>query len=640
MASPLRACAALICALSFAAPASAATALRGYDAAASARERSFEARFLGIPAAANMIATTRVIGSRVHDPGSPGDYALALYMRDRLREDGFSATIETLRARRDQPYSLVLATQPAQGVGNGFQLSEVTATGYAISDIVDIQRPFNYGSGDGDMVAPAVYANRGLDKDYAVLSSAGVSVAGCIAVVRYGAEFPGALADRARRYGAAAVIFYSDPADDGSGRGPVFPNGPWRPPGSVERAMVSRNVIGIPTLPITAINAATLVGLISGPQGPPEWQGGLGLSYRVGKTSVPLHLAVRMQRYTSDMWNTIGVLPGRSKDSAVILGGHRDAWVLGATDNGSGISALLETARALGALYRHGWRPLRTIVIAGWDGEEIGQAGSRAYVATHRDDVRRGNVAYFDADEVAAGAKFTTDAVAALAPAVVEITHAVTAAGTSKPVFDAWPEKRPNAPGGGSDHEPFLFGLGIPTAAFDYVGPFGVYGSAFDDMRYATTQADPGFARHRAIAQLLGIAAMRIADAPAVPYAFSPYAGLMRKGSRGLVARSHTVHVKLQIAPLDQAIERYARAAPRFDARIVTATPGLDRRALEAVRDLDMTVYGAVGDRSVLFGEISAALETSNPFAANAAVKSAAAAVDRATRVLSSSSTS
>ncbi len=391
-----------------------------------------------------MIATTRVIGSRVHDPGSPGDYALALYMRDRLREDGFSATIETLRARRDQPYSLVLATQPAQGVGNGFQLSEVTATGYAISDIVDIQRPFNYGSGDGDMVAPAVYANRGLDKDYAVLSSAGVSAAGCIAVVRYGAEFPGALADRARRYGAAAVIFYSDPADDGSGRGPVFPNGPWPITGSVERAMVSRNVIGIPTLPITAINAATIVGLISGPQGPPEWQGGLGLSYRAGKTSVPLHLAVRMQRYTSDMWNTIGVLPGRSKDSALILAAIATpgCWARPITGRAS---SRCWRPRGLGALYRHGWRPLRDRDC------RLGRRGDRRgrlalYVTTHRDDVRRGNVAYFDADEVAVGAKFTTEAVAALTPAVIEITHAVTAAGASKPVFDAWPEKRPNAP--------------------------------------------------------------------------------------------------------------------------------------------------------------------------------------------------
>ena len=51
------------------------------------------------------------------------------------------------------------------------------------------------------------------------------------------------------------------------------------------------------------------------------------------------------------------------------------------------------------------------------------------------------------------------------------------------------------APGGGSDHEPFLYLLGIPTLEFGYAGAFGVYHSVFDDLRYATTAGGSGLQR-------------------------------------------------------------------------------------------------------------------------------------------------
>lgn len=51
----------------------------------------------------------------------------------------------------------------------------------------------------------------------------------------------------------------------------------------------------------------------------------------------------------------------------------RIAWVLGAADPSSGTVAVHEVIRGLGALLREGWKPLRTIVIASWDAEEVGQ---------------------------------------------------------------------------------------------------------------------------------------------------------------------------------------------------------------------------------------------------------------------------
>lgn len=73
----------------------------------------------------------------------------------------------------------------------------------------------------------------------------------------------------------------------------------------------------------------------------------------------------------------------------MLVGNHRDgecchvhsafvietgvlAWVLGAADPSSGTVAVNEVIRGLGALLKEEWKPLRTIVIASWDAEEVG----------------------------------------------------------------------------------------------------------------------------------------------------------------------------------------------------------------------------------------------------------------------------
>ncbi len=85
--------------------------------------------------------------------------------------------------------------------------------------------------------------------------------------------------------------------------------------------------------------------------------------------------------------NVIGVLAGsddRLREEAIVLGAHLDhlgrsgdAIYPGADDNASGVSALLEIARALAALPS---RPKRTVVFAFWTGEEEGKLGSGHYV--------------------------------------------------------------------------------------------------------------------------------------------------------------------------------------------------------------------------------------------------------------------
>lgn len=85
-----------------------------------------------------------------------------------------------------------------------------------------------------------------------------------------------------------------------------------------------------------------------------------------------------------DVYNTVAEIRGTEKpDEVVIIGGHLDSWDLGtgATDDGTGVMAVLEAARALKKL---NVQPKRTIRFVMFTGEEQGLNGSKAYVKAHQ----------------------------------------------------------------------------------------------------------------------------------------------------------------------------------------------------------------------------------------------------------------
>jgi carboxypeptidase Q len=101
---------------------------------------------------------------------------------------------------------------------------------------------------------------------------------------------------------------------------------------------------------------------------------------------VELNVDVRFRQESADSpngFNVIGEIPGTDKaDEIVLIGAHLDSWhgATGATDNASGVSAMMEVVRILTAT---GLKPRRTIRIALWGNEESGLLGSRAYAAAH-----------------------------------------------------------------------------------------------------------------------------------------------------------------------------------------------------------------------------------------------------------------
>ncbi|HZW52646.1 MAG TPA: PA domain-containing protein, partial [Candidatus Elarobacter sp.] len=279
--------------------------LTGFTAATAGRERTDEARFLDLPSAQGALDHAAVIGAHPHYAGTPADLALAEYTRDRLRDYGFDARIEAFRTRVDTPRKLAVELYPdgqvyvprtgahrARGTPPvGLDLREAGEPGDPPTLDPAVGLPFNAGSGDGDVTAPLVYAHRGLPADFAALRSAGVDVRGAVALIRYGAAFRGLLARNAQDAGAAGVIFYDDPADDGFAKGAPIPNGPYRPTASVQRGSVGENV-RIPTIPVSADNARTLLRALRGRSGPAGWGGALDAPYPLGKGPALVHLVV------------------------------------------------------------------------------------------------------------------------------------------------------------------------------------------------------------------------------------------------------------------------------------------------------------------------------------------------------------
>lgn len=90
--------------------------------------------------------------------------------------------------------------------------------------------------------------------------------------------------------------------------------------------------------------------------------------------------------------NVLGMIEGKNKNEYVIVGAHYDHLGMdltlvgdsiynGADDNASGTSAVMQIARAF---VESGVQPVRTIIFAFWDGEELGELGSEYFIENCR----------------------------------------------------------------------------------------------------------------------------------------------------------------------------------------------------------------------------------------------------------------
>jgi N-acetylated-alpha-linked acidic dipeptidase len=596
-----------------AAPYQSLAAQTGFAPRAAAVQASIERRLLGTADTASARLMTRDLSARPHMAGTRVQAETRDYVIAKLQSWGLETWIKQYTVYLPQPEIVNAWLYRRRGASaERLNLVEPPIPGDPATTGPQVPS-FNAYSGDGDVTAPVVNVNYGLDKDYRMLDSLGVSVRGRIAMARYGHSFRGIKEREAARHGAIGLILYSDPQDDGYFHGDIYPRGPMRPPGGIQRGSVlNRNgdpttpgwasVPGAPRLPEDSLalayipvvpmgygNAQRIFARLGGPPAPEGWQGGLPLHYHVGPGPARVRLQVRRQhgdRAFHPIWNTFAIIRGSTyPDEWVMVGAHRDAWSPGAADNVSGVVTILETARAFADLAREGIRPARTLLFVTWDAEEWGLMGSTEWVEEQEDSLRAHVVAYINEDDVTSGLRFAGSGSPSIKPFIREVTRAVgdpTGWGT---VYDAWLASATGDTlalrlanlGGGSDFTPFTHHIGVPAAGFGFGGPSGVYHSMYDSFEWMLKFGDPGFREHRAVAQLVTIALARLANADILPFDYWAFGMEMMKLAVDLDTGIGARRWNIETSPLWEALVQFTYAGDAFAiARDSALRAGLD----------------------------------------------------------------
>ncbi len=530
----------------------------------------WDAVFRGLPKPDNIEATMKRMSAHPHHVGSPFDKDNALWMVTQFKTWGWDAQVETFDVLFPTPKERVVELLAPTRFNA--RLEEPPVPEDPTSSQKDEQLPtYNAYSIDGDVTGPLVYVNYGRPEDYETLDRLGVSVRGAIVIARYGGSWRGIKPKVAGEHGAIGCLIYSDPKDDGYYGEPVFPDGPMRPKDGVQRGSVmdmplypgdpltpgvgavqgatripianAPTLTKIPVLPISYGDAQPLLAAIKGPVAPEAWRGALPITYRIGPGLARVHLKVAFNWDTKTLYDVIAKLPGRTfPDEWIVRGNHHDAWVNGASDPLSGTSVMLEEARVLGELRKQGWQPKRTIVYTAWDGEEPALLGSTEWVETHMADLQKHAVVYFNTDGNGRGIlsmggshsleHFINDVAKAVndpetgtsvwkRAQLTEISKATTSNARAK-IRDR--DDLHIAPlGSGSDYTPFLQHAGIASLNLSFGGEDadGIYHSIYDDYYFYTHFLDTDFSYERALAQTMGTAVIRMADADVLPFEFT-----------------------------------------------------------------------------------------------------------------------
>ena len=590
-----------------------------------------------------------------HWASSPEDYATAVYVADRFKAAGLETKIVPYRVMLNKPVKILIEAFDSTGrkLMTGPTREHVDPAkdgGDPFQDDPRILPAFNGSSPSGDVTAEVVYANYGGLADFDKLAELGISVKGKIVIVRYGNNFRGVKAYIAQQRGAAGVLIYSDPSDDGYFQGDMYPKGPYRPESAVQRGSVqflpiypgdastpgiastldlpdSQRLTGaklqlhdpsIPVNPLSYHDAEPILRALAGQESPRPWQGALPFTYHLGGTgAVKVHMHLEQDAQLRVIWDVIGTIEGSDpaeKDNWVVAGNHRDAWVYGAVDPNSGTAAMLEAVHGLGELLKQGWKPKRRIVIGSWDAEEEGLVGSTEWVEEHAANLAHA-VAYFNTDVGVSGPHFNASSVPSLKQFVREVAKAVPSpmggsvyeqwkkeqasgearrGGRSRVETGADPDVRVGDLGSGSDFTPFIQHLGVPSTDIGSGGPYGVYHSVFDNYNWFIKFADPTFVYEQQQARIFGLEVIHMADTDVLPYDYQLYGKEIVAYTEDAQKRSAAAKLNLSFDAAVAASHRFAAAGSAILA-IQNAPTGPTAALNAALRDAETALLSTAG---------------------------------------------
>ncbi|KAK2749671.1 hypothetical protein FQN57_005893 [Myotisia sp. PD_48] len=556
----------------------------------------------------------------------------ALWTKDKWAEFGIPETrIESYDVYINYPVGhrlALLEQQPGEdrlAVSFEASLEEDVLEEDPTTGLKDRIPTFHGYSASGNVTAQYVYANFGTFHDFEDLVRANVSLEGKIALVKYGRIFRGLKVKRAQELGMVGVVIYTDPQEDDditevNGYKP-YPAGPARQPSSVQRGSVQylssypgdpttpgyaskpgvprqdpyRATPKIPSLPISYKEAIPLLKALNG-HGPKSsdfneyWQGGglshKGVAYDIGPSpeTTVLHLVNEQEYTTTPIWNVIGVIEGSITDEVVILGNHRDSWIAGGASDPNGGSAILnEVIRAFGKALKAGWKPLRTIIFASWDGEEYGLVGSTEWVEDHFPWLSKANVVYLNVDVGASGTFWRCRASPLLHKAIRNITAQVLSPNQTikgQTILDVWGGEV-DIMGSGSDYTAFQDFVGIASSDMAFAhssgDPVYHYHSNYDSFHWMDTIMDTEWLYQTANAQVWGMLAALLSESPVLAMNATDYAINLKKYLSSVKENAPKKTLDhFNFDPIHHSISAFHKKAVAFDALAARLSAKLD----------------------------------------------------------------
>ncbi len=540
----------------------------GFDTEGSAAQRALEARIDAMIDADEMDGWLKLLSETPHHVGSLASKENAEFIAELLTSWGYDTEIEgyqvLLPTPRVREVELVAPTQYSAG------LTEDTLAEDPSTSVIDnLLPPYNAFSRDGEVEAELVFVNYGIPEDYEVLERYGIDVTGKIAIAKYGRSWRGIKPKLAGEKGAIGTIIYSDPADDGYGRGDVYPKGPFKNESGVQRGSVmdmptypgdvltpgvgatadarrlrradAPTITKIPVLPISYRDALPLLSAMDGEVVPDEWRGALPITYHLGPGPARVRMKAEFDWNMVTAYNVIARWRGSEyPDQWVIRGNHHDGWNHGAADPLSGIVAMLAEAKAVAEIAKAGDPPQRTVIYAAWDAEEPGLIGSTEWAEHHADELREHAVAYLNTDGTSRGfmniggshvlERYLNQVTEELDDPLVDMSLKerrranLLVNGDDKAKSEARDrdDLRIYPLGSGSDYTPFLQHLGIASANLGFGGEAsdGSYHTMYDTYEHYTRFRDPGLVYGAELSKVTARATLRLANAPRLPFEF------------------------------------------------------------------------------------------------------------------------
>ncbi|CAI4571734.1 BBM_1a_G0030690.mRNA.1.CDS.1 [Saccharomyces cerevisiae] len=491
-----------------------------------------------------------------HMSNGLSDSSTFKYTLDEFLDMGYKPKVEKYYPWIGDPVDTNVALLENGKVVYQASMIEDKLKGDPVSHAKKRQKGFHQYSKNGNVTAQYVFCNYGSIGDYKLLLKKNIDIEDKIHIVRSGKIVSGLKVKNAELYGASSVIIYTDPFDDGKvteKNGFLhYPYGPARNPSYIKRDSVNYfsdtpgdpttpgypskdsdtehmspvgRVPRIPSVPMSARDVQPILKRLNGR----GFQIGPGSNIKdFGSFTGPsspidkVHLHNELTYNIKEMSSIEVSIPGIFTEGEIIIGAHRDSLASSsAGDANSGSAILLEIARGMSKLLKHGWKPLRPIKLISWDGERSGLLGSTDYAEAHTAILRRRALVYLNLDNAISGTNFHCKANPLLQNVIYEAAKLTEFNGHEDwSLYHHW-KHTSNATisllDGLSSYTSFQYHLGVPAAQFqfnanDTSGAIYHSNSAFDSPAWLEKFTSSDYKLHNTMAMFVGLTTLMLSE--------------------------------------------------------------------------------------------------------------------------------